>query len=170
MFSLLSCLVNSYGVIRRKEKHIASCCLWLVGTCVYEPLQCYRIDSRLLIWNACASDTSVIESTSFLQLCFTDRDAKKWQGSSLFNSMFLEMPTLKSSVPELQVKLWKIYMKITLIWSVNENNRIVSWLLVITQMDNFFKLEIHLSVKIYFYEEEVDTSLKQRSMWLTVTN
>lgn len=28
--------------------------------------------------------------------------------------------------------------------------------------EQFFKLEIHLTVKIHFYEEEVDTSLKQK--------
>lgn len=83
----------------------------------------------------------------------------------LMSRMFLGMPTLKSSVPGLQVKPWKLYVKITLIWSVNENYSVVTPCNY--SNGQFFKLEIHLSLKIHFYEEEVDTSLKQRSMWLT---
>lgn len=135
MFNLLSCLVNSYGVIRGKEKHIASCYLWLVGTCMYVPLQCYRIDSRLLIWNAYVPLTPQWWKASFLQLRFTDKEAKTWQGSSLLTVCFKKCQHWNRQFPSSKWNYEKFIWKS--LWSEVLMKIIMSWLLAITQMDNF---------------------------------
>lgn len=142
----------------------------------------YHICFRLPIWNSSMLLTpQCLRKTSFLQLCFTEKDPPPpCQWSSLltqyvFRTAYTKMISPRVSPSETMKRLiWKS------LWSEVLMKMNQSWLLIITQMDDFFKSEKEITAKTFFYEGSrnspqiykhvINNDCLLNFFWVVVTN